>query len=68
MNRFTVEETNLMCIYAGESRQELMNGITAALPYMDKDMKEIAKRTLSKLEAMRDTEYGELALTPAEEV
>ena len=44
MNRLTVEETNLLSIYIGEDRQELTDNLTAALPYMDGDMKEIAKR------------------------
>ena len=48
MNRLTVEETNLLSIYIGEDRQELTDNLTAALPYMDGDMKEIAKRALSK--------------------
>ena len=51
MNRLTVEETNLLSIYIGEDRQELTDNLTAALPYMDGDMKEIAKRALSKVAA-----------------
>lgn len=39
-----------------------------ALPYMDGDMKEIAKRALSKVAAMTEAEYGELALYAADEV
>lgn len=38
------------------------------LPYMDGDMKEIAKRALSKVAAMTEAEYGELALYAADEV
>ncbi len=68
MNRFTVEETNLLSIYAGEDRQELIGNMTAAFPYMDDDMKAFAKKTLSKVAAMSDTEYRELALYPADEV
>ncbi len=68
MNRFTVEETNLLSIYAGEDRQELIDNMTAALPYMDEDMKELAKRALSKVAAMTDAEYTELALYAADEV
>lgn len=68
MNKFTVEETNLLSIYIGEDRQELTDNLTAALPYMDGDMKEIAKRALSKVAAMTEAEYGELALYAADEV
>ena len=67
MNRLTVEETNLLSIYIGEDRQELTDNLTAA-PYMDGDMKEIAKRALSKVAAMTEAEYGELALYAADEV
>ena len=35
---------------------------------MDGDMKEIAKRALSKVAAMTEAEYGELALYAADEV
>ena len=36
--------------------------MTAALPYMDADMRELAKRTLSKVDALADEEYAELPL------
>lgn len=62
MNRFTVEETNLLSIYAGGSKRELAENITAALPYMDEDMRELEKRTLAKVEALSETEYVGLAV------
>lgn len=68
MNRFTVEETNLLSIYAGGSKRELAENITAALPYMDEDMRELAKRALSKADALSEAEFTELALYPADEV
>ncbi len=68
MNRFTVEETNLLSIYTGKDRQELIDNLTAALPYMDEDMKEIASRALTKVAAMTEAEYGELSLYSADEV
>ncbi len=68
MNRFTVEETNLLSIYAGEDRQELTDNLTAALPYMDEEMKELARRALSKVAAMTEAEYGEFSLYSADEV
>ena len=42
--------------------------MTAALPFMDEDMRELAKRTLSKVDALTEAEYGELAVYPADEV
>lgn len=50
MNRFTVEETNLLSIYHEGSREQLKENMTAALPYMDEDMRELAQRTLSKVD------------------
>lgn len=68
MNRFTVEETNLLSIYHEGSREQLRENITAALPYMDEDMRELAKRALSKLDALTESEYAELAIYAAEEL
>ena len=57
MNRFTVEETNLLSIYHEGSRTQLAENINAALPFMDENMKELAKRTLSKVDALTEEEY-----------
>ena len=55
MNRFTVEETNLLSIYHEGSKAQLEENMTAALPYMDaRDYGELAKRTLSKVNALTD--------------
>ncbi len=48
MNRFTVEETNLLSIYADSSKPALLENIRAALPYMDADLRELAQRTMQK--------------------
>ena len=68
MNRFTVEETNLLSIYHEGSKAQLIENMTAALPYMDADMRELAKRTLSKVDALTEKEFAELAIYAAEEV
>ena len=68
MNRFTVEETNLLSIYHEGSKAQLTENINATLPYMDADMRELAKRTLSKVNALTDAEYKELSVYPADEV
>lgn len=68
MNKFTVEETNLICICIGGTRRELTHEITTALPFMDEDMKELARRTLAKLDALTEAEYTELAAFAADEV
>ena len=47
MNRFTVEETNLISIYIADTRRELIGEMSGALPYMDGEMRELALRTLA---------------------
>ena len=66
-NTFTVEETNLLSIYHEGGKAQLMENMTAALPYMDADMRELAKRTLSKVDALTEAEYAELSLYAADE-
>lgn len=66
-NTFTVEETNLISIYNTGTRRELIGEMTAALPYMENDMRELAGRTIQKLDAMTDDEYLQLAIDPAED-
>lgn len=68
MNKFTVEEMNLLHIYHDSSRQELVCNINAALPFMEPDMRELAVRTLAKIDALTETEYAELAVYAADEV
>lgn len=68
MNKLTVEETNLLSIYHEGSKAQLIENMTAALPFMDKDMRELAKRTLSKVDALTEAECRELAVYPADEV
>lgn len=66
-NRFTVEETNLLSIYHEGSREQLKENMTAALPYMDEDMRELAQRTLSKADALTEAEFAELIICAADE-
>ena len=68
MNRLTVEETNLLSIYHEGSKAQLVENMTAALPFMDEDMRELAKRTLSKVEAMTAAEFAGLPIYAADEV
>ena len=68
MNRFTVEEMNLLHIYHDSSRQELVGNINAALPFMEPDMRELAARTLAKVDTLTVAEYAELAVYAADEV
>ena len=65
--RFTVEESNLICIYIQEDRASLINEITEALPYMDEDMRELVDRILEKLRAMTSEEFSDLDVYVADD-
>ena len=67
MIRLTVEETNLLSIYNEGGKRALIENVNAALPYMDADMRELAKRTISKVDALTDEEYAGLAVYAADE-
>ena len=68
MIRLTVEETNLLSIYNEGGKRGLMENINAALPFMDEDMRKLAKRTLAKIAPLTESEYVELAIFAADEV
>jgi hypothetical protein len=62
---FTAEETNLIAIYAGGGRAATVAAITAALPLMDKEMRDIATRSAAKLAVMTDSEFAGMAFALA---
>lgn len=68
MIRLTIEEMNLLNIYHEGSKTQLIENMTAALPFMDEDMRELAKRTLTKIAPLTENEYAELAIFAADEV
>lgn len=49
MNTFTFEETNLICCYRRKTRADTVAAMTAALPYMETEIQELAERTAGKL-------------------
>jgi hypothetical protein len=56
-----------MSIYHTGTRQELVEEMTAALPYMDNEFQELAGRTMDKLHGLTDDEFSQLAFDPADE-
>ena len=67
MEKFTVEEINLMCVFDRSSRTELIEDIGRVLPHLeDKDMEELANQVINKLQNMTDEEFAEVALEAAE--
>lgn len=67
MNTFTVEETNLLSIYKTDDKWEMLTNMAAALPYMDKEMRVFAERTMRKLDTLTEAEFNELVLELVEE-
>ena len=67
MNRFTVEETNLISIYSTGTRSATVEEMTAALIFMDDDIRELTGRTLRKLNAITDEDFSQLGFDSADE-
>lgn len=67
MNKFTVEEINLMCVFDEQDRKGMIADIKNVIPHIqDSDMLELAGQVLGKLEAMSDEDFAEVALEAAE--
>ena len=67
MDKFTVEEINLMCVFEGQERTGMIADIKNVLPHIqDSDMVELSGQALEKLEAISDEEFAEVALEAAE--
>jgi len=67
MDRFSIEELNLMCIYDTGTRSGLIAGlekIALELAPDDAELSDLIQSVLKKLTAMSDQEYGELILVP----
>ena len=67
MDRFSIEELNLMCIYDTGTRSGLIAGlekIALELAPDDAELSELIQSAFKKLAAMSDQEYGELILVP----
>ena len=67
MISFNVEEINLLSIYDTGSKRDLIENINDALPFMDEDMRELATRTIAKIDTLTEAEYAELSIYAADE-
>lgn len=68
MNTFTFEEINLICCYRRKTRADTVAAMTAALPYMETEIRELAKRTAEKLKKLTEKEFAGLVFLPAEDM
>ncbi len=67
MDKFTVEEINLMCVFEGQDRTGMIADIKNVITHIqDSDMVELAEQVIGKLEAMSDEEFAGVALEAAE--
>lgn len=67
MNGFSVEENNLISIFAGESRTEVIEDISRALKHLEDDVLiELSGKVLEKLKGMSDEEYAGIDFVAAE--
>lgn len=68
MNTFTFEEINLICCYRRKTRADTVAAMTAALPYMETEIQELAERTVGKLKQLTEGEFVGLVFLPAEDM
>ena len=67
MDKFTVEEINMMCVFEGQDRTGMIADIKNVIPHIqDSEMLELAGQVLGKLETMSDEEFAEIELEAAE--
>lgn len=64
---FTVEESNLISIFASKNRTKVMRDISNAIPHLDdEEMIDLSLRVVGKLKAMSDEEFAKLEIEVAE--
>lgn len=64
---FTVEESNLINIFASKNRTKVMRDISNAIPHLDdEEMIDLSLRVVDKLKVMSDEEFAKLDIEAAE--
>lgn len=65
MEKFTVEEINLMCIFNTSTRALLLDDLIMAInDFDDEELFQITLTALNKVSKMSDTEFAELEFYP----
>jgi len=68
MDKFSVEEINLMCIYDTSSRDSLLSDLRASLSDVyDPEMREVFESTIEKLEILSDGAFSEIGFYIADD-
>jgi len=63
MDKFTVSEVNIICIYAGDTKEETIVNIMDSIPDFfdyDKELAEVAEQSIIKLETLTEAEFAEM--------
>ena len=68
MGQFTFEEINFICCYRKKTRTDTVAAMTAAMPYMETKIQELAGRTAEKLKKLTEEEFDRLVFLPAEDM
>lgn len=68
MEKFTFEEINFICCFKGETKAATVADMIAAIPYMEKDMGELARQTAGKLNELTEEEFAGLVFEAAEDI
>lgn len=64
---FTVEESNLISIFASKNRTRVMRDISNAIPHLDdEEMIDLSLHVIDKLKTMSDEEFAKLEIEAAE--
>lgn len=64
---FTVEESNLISIFASKNRTKVMRDISNAIPHLDdEEMIDLSLRVVGKLKEMSDEEFAKLEIEAAQ--
>lgn len=60
MMRFTIEESNLIAMYAHKDRREILEELHQAVIYIkDAEMLELVHQTIEKIVRMRDEDFAQ---------
>ena len=64
---FTVEESNLISIFASKKRTKVMRDISNAIPHLDdREMIDLSLRVVDKLKTILDEEFAKCKIEAAE--